>query len=91
MSYHEQAEKINELLKKFNQNQLDNKDKKDIINAILRFGQVAKYRCRSNTAYDNFATECFQDIAELERVQPEGLDFEILRVRDTKSKRINFY
>ncbi len=74
MSYHEQAEAINKLFKKL--------DQKDIINAILRFGQVAKFRCRSNTAYDNFSKLCFEGIAELERIQPEGLEFEILRVKE---------
>lgn len=80
MSYYEQAEEINKLFKKFDQN-----TDKDIINAILRFGQVAKFRCRSNTAYDNFSKLCFQDIAELERVKPEGLEFEILRVSFKKA------
>lgn len=79
MSYHEQAEGINKDI----YDGITTQDKKKLINAILRFGQVAKFRCRSNAAYDNFATLCFKDIAELERVQPEGLDFEILRVKET--------
>lgn len=88
MSYYEQAEEINKLFKKLDQNtdNTDNKDNKEkLINAILRFGQVAKFRCRSNTAYDNFSKLCFQDIAELERVKPEGLEFEILRVSFKKA------
>lgn len=77
ISYHEAAEQINKDL--INLNKIKDKE---IINAILRFGQTAKFRCRSNIAYDNFAKLCFHDITELERIQPEGLDFEILRVKE---------
>jgi hypothetical protein len=68
MSYTEQAKNINE---KFKRNLTsygdevinDKKDIKELINAILYFGQVAKFRCRSNSAYDSFAKECFADKA----------------------------
>jgi hypothetical protein len=81
MSYNEQAKNINEKLKQcFNE---QNVLKKELIDAILYFGQVAKYRCRSNAAYDNFARECFDGIATLEREKlNEQLEFEVLKVKE---------
>ena len=83
MSYNEQAEKIN---KRIN-NVIDGTDNnsgldiKELVNVILWFGQVAKYRCRSNSAYDNFSKLVFDGIAELERKPLEGQEFEILQVK----------
>ena len=79
MSYQDQAEKINEVFKRIIP--LTNFQSNELLNAILRFGQVAKYRCRSNTAYDNFSKIVFKDIAELERQQVEGQEFEALMVK----------
>ena len=50
-----------------------------LINAILWFGQVAKFRCRNNVAYDNFSRLCFKDIQHLAR-RDTGLGFETLQV-----------
>lgn len=77
MSYTEQAEKIN--LQFQDLKVLDEITKEKLINAILWFGQVAKFRCRSNSAYDNFTREVFKDIAEIKREVKEGFDFEVLR------------
>ena len=93
MSYTEQATKINKQLKDVLFNDRDNIDIIDInklSNVILWFGQVAKYRCRSNVAYDNFAKEVFKDIAELERTKLEGQEFEVLLVKEvTKNEDVN--
>ena len=80
MSYQDQAEKINEVFKRTFPEWNDEK-KKELVDTILRFGQVAKYRCRGNTAYDNFSKIVFKDIAELERQQVEGQEFEALMVK----------
>lgn len=90
MSYQEQAESINHVLRS-NFNLLEHTEefdpeiraraKTEIINAILRFGQVAKFRCRSNVAYDNFSKLCFDTIADLERAQVEDKEFQALQVR----------
>ena len=85
MSYNEQAEKINKDLKDafvtMKHPQIEEEGKIKLVNAILWFGQVAKYRCRSNTAYDNFSKLVFDGIAELERKPLEGQEFEILQVK----------
>ncbi len=52
-----EADKLKGLLRTFDQSQL---------NVLLRFGQVAKYRCRSNVAYKNFVTACL-----------DGSDYEV--------------
>ena len=80
MGYHKQAEKINEKLRS-SLSSLSDEDVFDIIDAMLYFGQVAKFRCRSNPAYDKFSRACLHGIVSIERVQPEHLDFEILRVK----------
>lgn len=87
MSYHEQAQKMNDRLKYiFNNNEcVDmNKYKKEIINIIIWFGQVAKYRCRSNVAYDNFSNMVFKDIATLTRFAKEESDFKFLQVENVE-------
>ena len=81
MSYYEQAKKINKSFKE-GLKLVGNSSKQQIIDAILWFGQVAKYRCRSNSAYDNFSKLVFEGIAELERKQLEGQDFEVLKVKE---------
>jgi hypothetical protein len=53
-----------------------------VLNILIRFGAVAKFRCRSNTAYDNFVNACFHNIANTERVKFEsGSDFTILQAK----------
>lgn len=84
MSYYEQAEGINKDLKNLfgsvNIEAFTPTQREDILNIIIRLGQVAKFRCRSNAAYDNFIAACFRDIAETKRVPiKEGEDFEILK------------
>ncbi len=86
MSYQEQAEKMNSQFNKyFDTIVIEEQTKKDIINLILWFGQVAKFRCRSNTAYGNFCREVFRNIAELERVKDDDKDFEKLQVMGDKN------
>lgn len=84
MSYHEQAEGINKDLKQLFEsipiNQFSTRQRADILNIMIRIGQVAKFRCRSNTAYDNFINCCFKGIATTSRVKiNETDDFEILK------------
>ena len=84
MSYHEQASKINSnLMRLFKEIKLSSRDiyLREIINSILHFGQVAKFRCRSNVAYDNFSKIVFDGIAKLERSDFEGKGFETLQVK----------
>jgi len=83
MSYYEQANKINtDLEQLFNSlyiREFTKEQRERILNLMIRLGQVAKFRCRSNTAYDNFIRECFKGIAETKRVPiKEGEDFEVL-------------
>lgn len=71
MSYQEQANKINEDLKNFFSSDvqtLTKEQKEFILNMIIQVGQVAKFRCRSNVAYDNFISSCFSGIADCKRV-----------------------
>jgi hypothetical protein len=81
MSYHDQAKKINA---KFGLRmaEMDDETVTDLINTILWFGQVAKLRCRNNSAYDTFSRECFRELAKLER-SDTGLGFEVLHVRES--------
>ena len=47
---------------------------------IIRFGSVAKFRCRSNIAYDNFVTACFKDVATVQRIALKPNDeFKVLK------------
>jgi len=84
MSMYESAKKINEDLKNlFNSmpiNEFTEKQKEQILDIVIRFGSVAKFRCRSNTAYDNFVNACYEDIAITKRVLlEEGNDFKVLK------------
>lgn len=89
MSYNEQATKINEKLKSaligLKDTSLSDSGRKDeesnLVDAILWFGQVAKYRCRSNVAYDNFARMVFDGIVAIERQQIEGQEFAALKAK----------
>jgi len=83
MSYNEQAERINKELKEFftsDVQTLTDRQKEFILNLVISVGQVAKFRCRSNTAYDNFISRCFRDLAVCKRVvRNEGDEWESLR------------
>ena len=61
---------------------IDNNKKKDLLNEIIRFGQIAKFRCRSNTAYKNFIDTTFKNIATAEVVRPEGLEFDVIQIKE---------
>jgi len=84
MGMYESAKRLNEDLKGlFNSipiEQFTNQQREEIVNIMLRFGAVAKFRCRSNTAYDNFSNACFENICVLKRVKKdEDNKFETLR------------
>jgi len=83
MSYQEQAVRINEdLISFFNSplQQLDNTQKEFIMNLVIQVGQVAKFRCRNNSAFDSFISLCFKDIAECKRTKANPTDdWETLR------------
>ena len=83
MSYNEQAKRINTDLKDFFNSplqQLNERQKEFILNMVIAVGQVAKFRCRSNTAFDGFINQCFQDVAEIKRVQANpGDEWKTLR------------
>lgn len=83
MTMYESAERINkelkgyidhEMLRGYNKQQLE-----AILNVIIRFGAVAKFRCRSNIAYKNFVTACLSDIAKVEEVKEEGKEYTVTR------------
>ena len=46
-----EANKLKEMIKAFGFNEAQ-------LNVLVRFGQVAKFRCRTNTAYKNFIDSC---------------------------------
>lgn len=79
MSMYEEAKKLNEILKmEFTEKEPSH----TLLRAILRFGQVAKYRCRSNVAYKNFVTAVFEDIATLnsKTIKSDGREHEVLEL-----------
>ena len=84
MSYIEQAKGINEDLKSLlNRVKLEHftaTQREFLLNIFCRFGQVAKFRCRSNSAYDNFVNACFMGLADAKRVKAKETDeWETLR------------
>jgi len=84
MSYHDSAKKIQPKLARAMEG-MDEKKIRDIVDSFLWFGQVAKYRCRHNTAYDNFARACLDGICTVRRMPLEGFDFEVLRVEKVEN------
>jgi len=83
MSYYEQAKGINQdLTQLFNSiyiREFTIEQRERILNIMIRLGQVAKFRCRSNTAYDNFIRQCLDGIADAKRFPLKaGEEFEIL-------------
>lgn len=69
MGMYESAEKINiDLVSLFNSIPFENftvKQREEILNIMIRLGVVAKFRCRSNVAYDNFISACFKGVASI--------------------------
>ncbi len=82
MAMYEQAEKINQRLKSMFKG-IEIRAKEDIseeaiADLFIRFGQIAKFRCRSNVAYKNFLDGCFKDLFEIvgrEEPRPDGSTF----------------
>jgi len=84
MGMYESAGAINDDLKQLfgsiNIKEFTKEQRERILDVMCRFGAVAKFRCRSNVAYDNFVTSCFKDISKVERVKLDNeSDFTILR------------
>ena len=83
-SYQETGKKINEkLLEILKDENISEEGLEGIFNAFIRMGQVAKYRCRNNSAYDRFIAIVGKDIVEVKRGPiPDGRggDFEVLMV-----------
>lgn len=84
MSMYEQAEKLNTNFKQlFNSIPIEHfttEQRELILDLIVRFGAIAKFRCRSNTAYDNFVNTTFKEIATFERIKfNDESDFTILK------------
>lgn len=84
MSYQTSAEIINQELKQiFKSIKTENihpETKEKLLNTIISIGQIAKFRCRNNTAYDNFITLCYKDIAQVNRTQTKYNTFPKLQV-----------
>ena len=91
MSMYESAEKINveleKIFKTFDSENITAIQKEKILNLMIRFGSVAKFRCRSNVAYDNFSNACFKNIATVERIHlNDDSDFKILKATIIEEK-----
>ncbi len=83
MSYFEQAKGINKDLTQFFNSlyikEFSISQREQILNLIIRVGQVAKFRCRNNSAYDNFINACFEGVATAQRVELRaGEEFKVL-------------
>ena len=82
MSYNIEGKKINETIKTKNLDQ-------QTIDAIVRFGQVAKYRCRSNVAYIGFLRCVFDGIGEIKTEERKNEDgstythFEVVKINES--------
>ena len=86
MSMYESAERINKDLNNlFGSEQMSdftNWQREQILNILIRFGAVAKFRCRSNVAYKNFVSSCFKDIAEVKEEQLKADDdYKIIKAK----------
>ena len=75
---YESAEKLNNIFKEC-LSPCDETTKAEIINAVLWFGSVAKFRCRSNIAYENFVKSVFNEIITIKKEKPKNLNFEVLK------------
>ena len=90
MSYYDQAKGINEELRNlFNSipvKQFTADQREQILNIFIRYGQVCKFRCRNNTAFDSFTQQCFKELAEVNRVQANpGDEWKTLRATYNES------
>jgi hypothetical protein len=65
MTIYSEAEKLKLAFKGFSKEQLD---------TVIRFGQVAKFRCRNNVAYKNFLEACFCEVADIEETEIKKSD-----------------
>lgn len=75
MSMYTQAEKLkSRFTSMFNEMNIKQADREAVIDLIIRFGQVAKFRCRSNTAYENFLEAVFSDLAVIRKEQRKTKD-----------------
>ena len=75
MSMYIEADKLKEQFKTFSEEQL---------NIVIRFGQVAKFRCRSNAAYRNFVQACFKDVAVIEEEVIQNNENNYVKIRAKK-------
>lgn len=95
MSMYEEAEKINQRLKVWmianDDAEPDNElNHVELMNIIIRFGQVAKFRCRSNAAYRNFVQSCYKDIVDVGTeiiIMKDGSSFEGLKAKTIHSNK----
>lgn len=72
MSMYEQAEKLRLRFESmFNEANIKQADREAIIDIVIRFGQVVKFRCRNNTAYKNFLNSTFKGLAEIREYTEE--------------------
>jgi len=91
MTMYESAEKINkdlqQLFSTLNISEFSPWQQEQILNIIIRFGAVAKFRCRSNSAYKNFVTSCYMNIAVIKEVKlREDDDYTIIQAELTAMK-----
>ena len=89
MSMYDSANRINVDLKQLFDslplNEFSKEQREQILNIMIKFGAVAKFRCRSNVAYlsrlhyENFVNACFNEIAKTEKVKIKETDeYEVL-------------
>lgn len=87
MSYSEHAQKLNNRFR-----ELGSCASPRMVNAILEFGRVAKYRCRHNTAYANFAREVFNGIVDIREERRErtrdGGSYTVLVAEGAKEQEV---
>jgi len=72
-----EATKLKEMIKAFNFNEAQ-------LNVLVKFGQVAKFRCRSNIAYANFINACLDGSAfkltHEDIIKSDGSSFEVPKI-----------
>jgi len=64
MTMYDSAEKLNHRLFA-----LTEKPSAELVNIMLEFGRVAKFRCRSNVAYKNFVEAVFDKVIQIKEVE----------------------
>lgn len=72
-----EANKLKEMIKAFSFNEAQ-------LNVLVKFGQVAKFRCKSNKAYSNFINACLEgsdyELTHDSIVKSDGSSFEVPRI-----------